>query len=255
MIVLRDFTMKLLEQLLAAMVDNQYTCIPYRQYADGKLPSGRFVILRHDMDALPEKALQVAQLENRYQIQGTYYVRTSIPVFIPSILEKIAAMGHEIGYHYENLSDHKGDLQKAIGSFEASLRSLRKIYPVTTICMHGSPLSRYDNRTIWEHYSYRDFGIDAELYLDTDFSNIWYLTDTGRGWNSRYNIRDLVDSRFSIPIEDTPELIQLFREGGLPDKIMITIHPQRWSDNYYDWIREITFQSVKNIVKATLLKK
>lgn len=252
---LRDFTLKLLDQLLAAIVENNYTCMTYRQYASGKLPVGRFVILRHDIDALPEKALQVAQLEHRHKLQSTYYIRTCAPVFVPGIMEQIASLGHEIGYHYENLSEHKGDLQKAIDSFGASLALLRTIYPVTTICMHGSPLSRYDNRTLWRHYNYRDYGIAAELYLDTDFSDIWYLTDTGRGWNSRYNIRDLVHSHFSIPITGTPALIALFKNGTLPDKIMITIHPQRWSDNYYDWFRELAFQSVKNIVKATLFKR
>jgi hypothetical protein len=252
---LRDFTLKLLEQLLAAILESNYTCITYKQYASGHLPPGRFVILRHDIDALPEKALQVAQLEHRYKLQGTYYIRTCAPVFVTGIMEQIAGLGHEIGYHYENLSQHNGDLQKAIDSFGASLELLRAIYPVTTICMHGSPLSRYDNRALWRHYSYRDYGINAESYLDTDFSDIWYVTDTGRGWNSRYNIRDIVENRFSISIADTPALIGLFKSGALPDRIMITFHPQRWSDNYYDWFREITFQSIKNVVKATLFKR
>jgi hypothetical protein len=42
------------------------------------------------------------------------------------------------------------------------LEKLREFYPVKTICMHGSPLSKYDNKKIWEKYDYRDYGIIAE---------------------------------------------------------------------------------------------
>jgi uncharacterized protein (UPF0276 family) len=53
----------------------------------------------------------------------------------------------------------KGDFQKAVGHFKEQLERLRRIYPVKTICMHGSPMSRHCERDLWERYSYRDFGI------------------------------------------------------------------------------------------------
>ncbi|MBC8179929.1 hypothetical protein H8E88_02285 [candidate division KSB1 bacterium] len=46
-----------------------------------------------------------------------------------------------------------------IEDFRSNLEMLRKLYPVKTICMHGSPLSKYDNRLLWEKYDYRDYGI------------------------------------------------------------------------------------------------
>jgi len=46
--------------------------------------------------------------------------------------------------------------------------------------MHGSPLSKYDNRKIWEKYDYRDYGIIAEPYFDIDFNEVFYMTDKGR---------------------------------------------------------------------------
>ncbi len=68
----------------------------------------------------------------------------------------------------------------AIEDFELNLERFRKIYPVKTICMHGSPLSKYDNKEIWEKYDYRDYGIIAEPYFDIDFDEVFYITDTGR---------------------------------------------------------------------------
>ena len=64
---------------------------------------------------------------------------------------------------------------------------------VKTICMHGSPLSKWDNRDLWKKYDYRDFGIIAEPYFDVDFDEVFYLTDTGRRWDGdKVSVRDKV---------------------------------------------------------------
>ena len=68
----------------------------------------------------------------------------------------------------------------AIGGYIDHLAYFRKFYPVETICMHGSPMSRYDNRLIWQKYDYRELGIIGEPYFDIDFDRVFYLTDTGR---------------------------------------------------------------------------
>ena len=83
----------------------------------------------------------------------------------------------------------------AICDFERNLKKFRKLYPVKTICMHGSPLSKWDNRDLWKRYDYRDFGIIAEPYFDLDFREVFYLTDTGRAWNnSKVSVRDKVET-------------------------------------------------------------
>ena len=71
----------------------------------------------------------------------------------------------------------------AIDDFQLNLEKLRKLYPVKTICMHGSPLSKWDNKDLWKKYDYRDYGIIAEPYFDVDFDEVFYLTDTGRRWD------------------------------------------------------------------------
>ena len=79
----------------------------------------------------------------------------------------------------------------AIKRFSENLEKLRKIAPVRTICMHGSPMSRWDSRLLWKYYDYRDFGITGEPYFDVDFDKVFYLTDTGRRWDGdSFNIRD-----------------------------------------------------------------
>ncbi len=59
--------------------------------------------------------------------------------------------------------------------------------------MHGSPLSKFDNKKIWEKYDYRDYGIIADPSFDIDYNEVFYITDTGRSWNnSKASVRDKV---------------------------------------------------------------
>jgi hypothetical protein len=116
--------------------------------------------------------------------------------------------------------------------------------------MHGRSLSRHDNRELWKTYNYRDLGILAEPYFVVDYSQVFYITDTGRKWNNETsNLRDKVKSGFDIPIKSTGHLIRLAQENKLPDKIMINTHPQRWEDRRLPWIKEMVWQNVKNMVK------
>ena len=195
----------------------------------------------------------MAQLEHELGVSGTYYIRNTPKTFDRRVIKKIAALDHEIGYHYEDLSRYDGDAPKAIRSFSRFLNELRTICPVQTICMHGSPLSKHDNKNLWKHYSYEDFDILAELYLDTDFNQLLYLTDTGRSWNSPFNIRDRVSSSYKHNIRSTAQLIDHVQKRLLPQQLMITIHPQRWTNEWKGWLLELAFQNTKNIGKAILL--
>ncbi len=97
--------------------------------------------------------------------------------------------------HDEGLPDEEL-LEMAITSFRENLAKLRRVVPIETICMHGSPLSKYDNRMLWEKYDYREFGIIGEPYFDINFEEVLYLTDTGRRWDGdSVNIRDKAESR------------------------------------------------------------
>jgi len=200
--------------------------------------------------------------------------------------------------------------------------------------MHGSPLSKYDNRDLWKNFDYHELGIIGEPYFDVDFNEVMYLTDTGRRWDGfRVSIRDkvigqrleaigyreekrgdgqkaigdredgrlktgdrgqkekdcrgavcdppalhqgivdssqesvvssqesVVSSQESVDsskktkamkkmkLHSTMDIINALNKDLLPDKIMLTIHPQRWVDNYFLWTKELIWQNLKNGVK------
>ena len=207
-----DFTPHTYKLLLSSLLDQNYSFQSFLKFL--KNPESRSVILRHDVDARKMNSLKFALLENELGIRGTYYFRMVPESFDTELIKQIYDLGHEIGYHYEDLSVtaqrrrgteaqwQKGSAYEellakmAIKNFKENLEKFRKIVPVETICMHGSPLSIWDNRLLWKYYDYRDFGIVGEPYFDIDFEKVLYLTDTGRRWDGGdVAIRDKVTGK------------------------------------------------------------
>ena len=256
-----DFTRQKYGDLISQLKKSGYEFITYADYCGGKLPQ-RFVILRHDVDLKPLNSFGVAKDEKKIGAKATYYFRAVPESWDDEIIQVIHQMSHEIGYHYESLTTCNGDIQKAFGDFVKNLERLRKLAPVSTICMHGSPRSPYDSKDIWKQYDYKDLGIIGEPYLTTDFSKVLYLTDTGRRWDGyKVSVRDKIVgyqeewNQKGWSFHSTDDIINALQENKLPDQIMITTHPQRWNDFGVAWIKEYLMQNIKNIIKAIIVRK
>ena len=254
-----DFTLYKYRELLSAFKACGYEMVTFAEYLSGK-SGNRFVILRHDVDLKPQNSLHTARMEAEIGAKATYYFRAVPESWDDEIIVQIHQMGHEIGYHYESLTTCKGDVQKAFGDFAKNLERLRKLAPVSTICMHGSPRSPYDSKDIWKRYDYKDLKIIGEPYLTTDFSKMLYLTDTGRRWDGyKVSVRDKIEgyqekwNEKGWSFHSTDDIIKALRDNCLPDQLMITTHPQRWNDFGIAWIKECLMQNVKNIIKAVIV--
>lgn len=331
---MRDFTLKIYNQLLEKLLGKGYGFATFGQWAEQKEQILRqaqdartqsamhlpLCILRHDVDKLPENSLATAKIENELGIRGTYYFRIVPDSFDEQIIREIATLGHEIGYHYEEVdfawreingqwsmfdgqlkrkikevsreiksqmsnvkskeilrqaqNDNEAMITLAYDMFKKNLERIRKVAPVSTICMHGSPLSPYDNKMIWTKYDYRELGLIGEPYFDIDWNEFGYLTDTGRRWNgSDVSVRDKVvnknvqltirhggqvnnaQSASADRLKRTQDIIYAIEQNKLPDKVMITVHPQRWTDSYFAWGKELVLQNVKNVVKGLIVKR
>jgi len=255
---MRDFTLITYKKLVQTFIANGYSFQTQQEYI--KKNNARLVLLRHDVDLKPENAYTIAKIEKKLGIQASYYFRIVDESFDETIIKQIAEMGHEIGYHYEDLSLCNGNYDAAIKHFEHHLNKFKKLYPVKTICMHGSPLSKWDNRDLWKKYDYKDFGIIAEPYFDVDFNEVFYLTDTGRRWDGdNFSVRDKVNQKDGLEKElkfrSTMDIINAAKSELLPDKIMITTHPQRWDDRFMPWAKELVWQNVKNVIKKWVYVK
>jgi len=252
-----DFDLRIFKKLLSKVVRDS-NVIPFKESL-GKKESSIFSIFRHDVDKLPQSSLLFAKIQNEVGIEGSYYFRFVPESWNEQIIKQIADMGHEIGYHYETMDTANGDVDLAWDQFRYNLDQLRKLVNVKTICMHGSPLSKFDNRDLWKKYDYRSLDIIGEPYIDIDFNDVFYLTDTGRCWDGwKVSVRDKVPQqeewvKKGLVFHSTNDIIKAIEENRLPKKVMFTFHPQRWHNNPVLWTKELIGQSMKNVVKRFII--
>jgi hypothetical protein len=249
---MKDFTVEIYKLLLDELILKNYSFQRFDEFLMKQ--KERSIILRHDVDKKPHNSLEFARIQNKKGISGVYYFRAKSCSWDEAIIKEISDLGHEIGYHYENLSTSKGNFDNAIVDFEKNLTRLRKLVPIKTICMHGSPLSKFDNKLLWNKINYKDYDLLGEPYFDIDFSKVLYLTDTGRCWNNNSsNIRDKVSTiGTKINVKSTNDIIIHSQKIGLPKKIMFNFHPQRWTNSNQEWFIEYVSQKLKNQIKRLI---
>jgi hypothetical protein len=248
-----DFTYDIYRELLVAGLDNDYVFVTIGDYLKGDGLPDRFIMMRHDVDRKPENALTMARLESEMDVRSTYYFRTTSKTFRPSIIEEIASLGHEVGYHYEDLDRAFGDDRRAHELFEGNLRKLRDVSPVETVCMHGNPLTPYDNREMWAdgNADPEDYGLLGEAYLSMDFTDVVYFSDTGRTWrDGELKIKDHTreEGEKPVQVDTTRELARLLDEHRIR-RTCLVVHPNRWARTYPELVAERTKDFVVNLAK------
>jgi hypothetical protein len=250
-----DFTLKIYRELLVELKNRGYEFQTFRDFL--KQPHLKVIMLRHDVDARNMHSLAFAEIQHEMGIQGTYYFRMVEGSFDKSIIRRMESLGHEIGYHYEDMDLAKGDPKLALEYFQQHINQLREVAQVNTLCMHGSPQSKYDNKEIWKHYRYQDYGFVGEPYFDLNFNEVFYLTDTGMMWDGfKVSVRDKVNAQCHWPVyHSTFDILVALRTEKFPEQVMFNFHPQRWTDNKKLWISEWIKQSVKNRVKRAFFVK
>jgi len=50
-------------------------------------------------------------------------------------------------------------------------------------------------------------------------------------------------------------IIKAAENNKLPNKTMITTHPQRWTDKLLPWLKELVWQGMKNLIKRILVAR
>lgn len=251
---MKDFTLSACKKYLQAIKSSFPNILRFDKFFLSDPKPDSFCLIRHDVDRRPKKALQIAELENELGIQATYYFRGKSHVFKPEIIKEISSLGHEIGYHYESLSDTNGDISLALIDFENNLKRFREIVLIKTICMHGRPLKPFDNLDIWRdpenhRLLLNKYGILGEAYLDIDFEDIAYISDTGRNWSStESNILDKVESSLKLDFESGDELYDYLESNPNP-RMVFQLHPERWADNIMNYLVSFCFDAMVNTGK------
>lgn len=253
--MISDFTFDVAEELFETGVSRGYEHLTVRDYLTADVLPTRFIIHRHDIDRKPENALTMARLEARHGITATYYFRTIEKTFRPAIIKEIEGLGHEIGYHYEDLDRSNGDIGRAHTSFARELGRLREVARIDTVCMHGNPLTPYDNRDLWNgNRRFGDYDLLGEAYLSMDFEDVTYFSDTGRTWeDGALKIKDQPVGDFTkrVQVKTTDELIDRLDRATV-DRACLLSHPNRWAHSRVEYFSELAKDTVTNAGKRVL---
>jgi len=228
----RDFTYGAYADLLDAGLAAGYEFLTVREYVRRESLPEQFVVLRHDVDRKPENALDFARIEHEHGVPATFYVRSIDKTFDPDLLREMESLGHEVGYHYEDLDRADGDPERARTLFDRNLQQFREYVDVDTVCSHGNPLTPYVNMDIWRSEPrFDEYDLLGEAYLSMDFDEVMYFSDTDRAWR--------VEDKHGHQVDTTPELATLLREQRV-DRACLMSHPNRWADGYAELVAERT---------------
>ena len=281
-----DFIYDKYTKLIQTIDNSEYATLTVQEYLKMEKKPDSFIIIRHDVDLDPLQQVKFAELENRSGIKSSYYFRHTEEILNVDVIDHILSLGHEIGYHYETMTKARGDKKKALELFSNELDFFQKKWNVKTICPHGGSyvegvngysitgilkmlsmgirgkkiFSKWDSRDIWETRSMDEFGLIGDAHLSVDFTDILYLSDTGRSWDERYKSKDVVNSDISLdqPIMCTDDIIRTIREGNVR-KIYLLIHFEQWKKNLKDWISwylaQIIRRNGKKFVNKFLVKE
>lgn len=210
--------------MLDAALNEGYRFYTVAEYVEADTVEEPHIVLRHDVDRRVNNAVVLAIAEAERGIASTYYFRTG--TFSPDIARRLEALGHEIGYHYEDLAKTRGDVEAAHQRFGRNLESFREHVDVRTACAHGSPLSPHLNTDMWKDArTPGEYRLLGEAYSDLEFDSVGetdllYLSDTGRDWNA------------SAPdygsIRSTNDIVEAL-ESRTCTSLYLLAHPSRWA--------------------------
>ena len=249
---MRDFTEATYADLLDAAAFEGYEFLTVREYISREALPDRFVVVRHDVDRKPRNALSLARIEAVRDVPATYYVRTEEGIFDPDVVTGIAELGHEVGYHYEDLDRTGGDREAALASFASQLARVRRLVDVDTVCMHGNPLTPHDNRDMWsDPPEFDEFDLLGEAYLSMDFADVTYFSDTGRTWrDGALKVKDhtMGEGVKREQAATTRDLVRLIRWGEI-ERACLLVHPDRWSSSTAEHVAQSVKDAAINAAK------
>jgi len=227
-------------------------------------PAKPFLILKHDVETNPSKALRLAQIESNYSHKGSYYVQAYLLNSSKNIdiLKQIQELGHEVSYHHDVMDSNKGDINKAAEEFQRNLELFeRNGFYVQTVCQHGNPIIDRDG-----YSSNRDFFRNAKMAqmykhiseimvnfksrINEDYK---YISDVGYGWKVIYDPEnnDIIKSENKdISLGNLNEVMCVIKSEN---SVIISTHPHRWHSNVISaQAKEIVFKSIKYSTKYML---
>jgi hypothetical protein len=214
--------------------------VPMREVADGTTDSG-MIGLRHDCDNVIEPAVAFAEWEADHGYTATYFVLHTAPYWqnesrLRGSLERIAALGHEIGIHNNAVaeaSETGGDPVEILAAATDQLRGWG--FEIRGTVAHGDPRCytngtvRFVNDELFSECARPGFGFASRpagrghiepvplATFGLEYDANWlpraeYLSDSGGAWSRPF---DEVADGFPFP-----------------GQLHMLVHPDWWGEAF-----------------------
>lgn len=171
------------------------------------------VLLRHDVDLSPARAVRIARIEADLGVHATYFFILSSPLYnvlnrhTREVIREIESMGHDVGLHFSTHQHWPEDattgdgpddraVEHAVERERAALGTIAD--PIDTVSFHAPP----------EWVQGRQFDAFESAYAPEFFTDVAYLADSNQRWR-----------------EDPP------LSSGLPDRMQMLTHPGLWGEH------------------------
>lgn len=183
-----EFTYAAYRNLIDLLKVNGYSFTDYESYK----AHDKCVIMRHDIDTLPEKALMLAKLEAEEGISSTYFALISSQFYnivakrTKEILLQISDLGHKIGLHFDELNYVKYDREGVELNINNEVKIMEQLLSmkINSVSMHRPSQQILD----------ADYNLTPVInsYGKTFFKDFKYVSDSRRRW--REDVEAIVKS-------------------------------------------------------------
>jgi hypothetical protein len=223
-----------------------------------------FLILKHDVETNPSKALKLAQIESKYSHRGSYYVQAYLLNNEKNIkiLKRIQELGHEVSYHHDVMDSNKGKLECAKIEFQKNLDFFKNHgFFIETVCQHGNPVIErvgyssnrdfFRDKSMEKTYEYiAEIMVNFKNRINKEYK---YISDAGYGWKIIFDPEnnDVIRSDdMDISLGNLDSVIGVIKSGS---SVIVSTHPHRWNSNAINaQIKDILFKVIKSTAKLML---
>ncbi|MEM4780738.1 MAG: hypothetical protein QXG03_04145 [Halalkalicoccus sp.] len=202
-----EFTFDWYERFLSELLESGYTPA---DYADD-LSAGEMIV-RHDIDFSPRKALEMGRIEAALGVEATYFVLLTCPLYnvfykpVRTALRELQSMGHTVGVHFSTHEYWNGEAPAAA----VAERVDRERAALASAVGEVSEAVSFHRPDEWLFR--RSFEGFISTYEERFFTDIAYRGDSNQRWRDEHPLA-----------------------GERPEKLQILTHPGLWGSEDADF--------------------
>ena len=196
-----DFSLENYKNTLKLAKEKGYKFKTFKETSFLKKEKSMSILMRHDVDTQLDMAVEMALIEKSLDIKATYFIRMHSHCYNPLCIkdtrkiQKIARLGHEIGFHYEpdyyDLADI--DFENTIKNEIEILENISKS-KIISFAPHEPTRTGIKKLNIALDYK-------KEAYDEMLFKKFKYISDSSCRWREgsmRYHIENETDKNLYI---------------------------------------------------------